>query len=162
MDNLVICLDSNDFYDMIKCEYDDEEIYNDDLNFLLNNVYEKREIGETVKRIQQQEWRKKLINKYKKCVVSGEECEDYLEACHIMEVCDKPNYEIENGIVLTSNLHKQFDKNRWCINPNTLKIEIKKGVMGDIVKYDGKKLDLEMSYYLKYFLEKRYNKYLES
>jgi hypothetical protein len=34
------------------------------------------------------------------------------------------NFDIDNGLLLNSILHKLFDNNYWSINPETLRVEI--------------------------------------
>ena len=45
------------------------------------------------------------------------------EACHIIPFSESNNFDIDNGLLLNSNLHKLFDKYYWSINPETLCIE---------------------------------------
>jgi hypothetical protein len=139
--------------------YEDEEIFNDDLIFLLENAYNIKMENLSRERIDN-DWNKKIRERFtNKCVVSGSICSDYLEACHLIELRDKENYDLDNGILLTSNLHKQFDNNKWCINPETYCVKVKEGVIGDILKYNGKKLDLPKTYLFKYYLKERYKKF---
>jgi len=74
-------------------------------------------------RTKQNEYRKALINRFQKCVISGllpEEC----EAAHIVPYKDELEYDIDNGLLLSANLHKLFDKYIWSIHPETQKIVI--------------------------------------
>lgn len=78
-----------------------------------------------------------LIKKFNsKCVISNNiliEC----EAAHIKPVKNYGTYEINNGLLLTSNLHKTFDLFLWSINPITFEIVLsKKYDSGSIKKYD--------------------------
>ena len=73
--------------------------------------------------ILQNYYRDGLINRYKKCIISGMHME-VCEACHIIPFYDSENFDIDNGILLNSVLHKLFDKHYWSINPSTLCVEI--------------------------------------
>ena len=73
--------------------------------------------------ILQNYYREGLINRYKKCIISGMHVE-VCEACHIIPFSVSENFDINNGILLNSVLHKLFDKHYWSINPSTLCVEI--------------------------------------
>lgn len=139
--------------------YDDKGLFNDELNFLLENVYNIPLINSERKRIKQQEWTEDIRDRFNnKCVISGDDG-SYLEACHLLEVKDCEDYNINNGILLTRNLHAQFDNQEFGINPQTYCIEIKDNVSGDILKYNRKKLNLPKNYIFQQYLEKRYKYY---
>ncbi len=131
--------------------YDEKDEMEDDLIFLKNTFYNNLEIiYENNKslhdnRPMQQKFKENLINKYKKCVVTGGDCLDELEGAHIIPFCqDKNNNSISNGLLLKSTIHKTFDKYKWAINPSNLLIEVKKNVnAGEIEAYEGKKVELD-------------------
>jgi len=144
-------------------EYDDEEEYKLDLYFLLNNIYTNIQLGEIKqKRLKQREFRKLLLNKYNICLITQNTCIDELEACHLVEIKDNGSDNINNGIILDKNLHSTFDKNKWCINPDTLMIEIKKEHKGSINKYKNIKLDIKLNPILYSNLLYRYEKFIKS
>ena len=60
-----------------------------------------------------------------KCIISNEDCLYELEAAHIIPLADDDSYDVDNGLLLTRNLHSTMDKLLWAINPDTLIIEIK-------------------------------------
>jgi hypothetical protein len=65
------------------------------LDFLLNNLYKHIKINDLhKKRLNQEEFRNQLLNKYKKCIITNNDCIDELEACHIIEYKDGGNYDI--------------------------------------------------------------------
>ncbi|WP_446028670.1 HNH endonuclease [Lelliottia amnigena] len=67
----------------------------------------------------QEVFRKKiLLNWENKCAITG--CTLALEACHIISHATKVCYAIENGIVLTADLHKLFDYGHLSIENNTV------------------------------------------
>ena len=149
--------------------YDDYEKFNFlsreafiiDLNFLLKNIYTDNIFVENSKvRLSQTEFREQLINKYKNCIISNNDCLDELEACHIIEVKNNGDYNINNGLLLSRNLHVTFDKNLWCINPDTLYIEVAPAHnKGSINKYINTKINLDMNDELYNNLLEKYNNY---
>lgn len=100
-------------------------------------------------RLKQQEFRMKVINRDKYCILSKSH-PDMCEACHIIPYseCDEGNiYNINNGILLESGLHKLFDKYEWSINPNKKTVELSPKLLNDnsyglIKKYHNKKVSL--------------------
>ena len=46
------------------------------------------------------------------------------EAVNIIPLSNCEDFNIDNGLLLNSILHKLFDKNYWSINPDTLCVEI--------------------------------------
>lgn len=141
-----------------KFNYDDEDNYILDLDFMLNNIYnikffEKNELRE--RRMEQTEFRQTLLEEFNnKCIVTDNDCEDELEACHIVPVSSNKNYSIDNGLLLARTIHATFDKFAWSINPDTFTIE---GMnTGTIKKYIGNVLSLndDMRENLRYHYEK--------
>jgi len=60
-------------------------------------------------RDEQNEFRKKLIELDKKCLISDDDPEQ-CQACHIVPLCESKSYDINNGILLNFNLHNMFDR----------------------------------------------------
>jgi len=145
------------FNDYKKFNYDSKELLEIDLDFLTKNIYDITLSEPKVARLSQKDFRKELLKKYGKCIVSDNTCYDELEACHLIEVKDDGNYDINNGIILEANLHKTFDKNIWCINPYTKMIEVKTNSNSSINKYKNKILDIDDDIFLN--LEERYKKF---
>ena len=166
MNKLEYYLDNNDNKEIIKDEindykkfdYNDEIIFNNHLNFLLENIYNIKIIENDKSRVRlsQKEFRKELLKKFNKCIITNEDCIEELEACHLIPINEKESYNINNGIILTlmkpmdiyhlSNLHKTFDKYLWSINPNTLKIEINNNKnVGFIKKYVDNKVNIKLN-----------------
>ena len=119
-----------------KYDYDDkEECYNniifileDFYNFIIDdtilNDYLRITNENELNRMLQNNFHNNLLKKYKKCIITGHDIEE-CEACHIIPLEIKFSYDITNGLLLSSSLHKLFDKFMWSINPNTQCIEIK-------------------------------------
>lgn len=74
------------------------------------------------------------------------------EAAHIIHFSDSINFDIDNGLLLNSILHKLFDKYYWSINPTTLCVEIFKSQINNeniynILKpYEHKYIDILKPY----------------
>lgn len=128
-------------------------------------IYKNNKIEERIKREHQVKFRKELEDRYKKCIITGRGVHFY-EACHIIPFCESDNknmYDINNGILLSSELHKLFDKHLISINDN--KVVISKEILNnsnniDISQYNGKQLYLNketsenLKKHYKIFLEK--------
>ena len=165
----------SDLEDFTKFDYDDETRYKHHLTWLLNNCYplvlvdkpsdviEKRK-----KRMGQQEFRDELFKIYSNtCVISGNICDVELEAAHIVPYAESGSYDLSNGLLLTSNFHKTFDKYLWAINPDTLQIEVAKddsNTVGTIYKIfkENKQVTLDMNNELYNNLKHRYNKFIKN
>ena len=157
---------NNDIYnDYKRFNYNDKELFKLHLDFLLNNIYLNIKINDCTrktKRLNQEEFRKLLLNKYKKCIITNNNCIDELEACHIVEYKDGGESNKNNGLLLERNIHSTFDKNLWCINPNTLSIEIKNKHDGTIKKYKDIKINIILNDELYKNLLIRYNNFLQT
>ena len=107
-------------------DYDDEDIFQIDLDFLLNNIYDIKLVESKRKRLGQQEFRQKVLELYgAKCIISNNDCVAELEACHIIPVSTEEDYSLHNSLLLERNIHSTFDKYLWSINPDTFMIEVK-------------------------------------
>lgn len=137
-------------------DYEDEDIFQFDLEFLLNNIYNIKIVDTKLKRMGQQEFRQKVLELYdKKCIVSGNDCIIELEACHIVPVAIQEDYSLDNSLLMERNIHITFDKYLWSINPDTLMIEVSGNNCGSIKKYEGIKLNLHDD--VKFNLREHYN-----
>ena len=139
--------------------YDNFELFKIHLDFLLTHIYNINLTNEQQIRIGQEEFRSKLLEKFNyKCCISDNDCKDEIQACHIIPVKYNGGYSINNGLILSSNLHITFDKYYWSINHNTLQIEINNNIenSGSIKKYISKKINLEMNDELYYNLSNHY------
>jgi predicted restriction endonuclease len=148
------------FNDHRKFGYDSKELLYIDLEFLAFNVYNTIIVDNSKIRLNQKEFRSELLNKYGKCIISGNSCVDELEACHLVEVKDGGDYYINNGIILEANLHKTFDKYFWCINPFTKMIEVKDNINSSINKYKNMVIDIDIDNSIIDNLTTRYEKYI--
>jgi len=74
-------------------------------------------------------FRKQLLLLYdNKCAISNYDAQEGLEAAHIDAFSNEGNNDIDNGIILRSDLHDLFDRQLLKINPNTFKVEIDKSI----------------------------------
>ena len=143
-------------------DYEYPEVFKLDLNLLLDKVYTDIKITTTQKvRLEQSEFKKNLLDLYDgKCIITNNDCEKELNACHIIPVKDGGDYSCNNGLILECNLHATFDDFLWSINPKTMKIEINSNKnIGSIKKYEGKKLNMDMNPFLYSNLEWHYEKF---
>ena len=129
--------------------YDSYEEFKIDLDFLLSNIYSDIQIinlQTKEQRLNQDTFRKEVIKKYNRCIISHSidiEC----EACHIIPYSICKNFDIDNGLLLSSDLHKTFDKYCWSINPKTLKVEINKNIndCGKIKNYEDTIVNIKLN-----------------
>ena len=64
----------------------------------------------------QQGFRQKLLHTYKKCLVTGCDAEDVLEAAHIQAYSENGTFEVSNGLLLRADIHTLFDLGLITIN----------------------------------------------
>lgn len=72
-------------------------------------------------------FREKLIEKFDKCALEGIHPK-LCEAAHILPYSEckskKDKYNVNNGILLSSTMHKAFDRNFFTIDEKTCKVKI--------------------------------------
>ena len=152
-------------------DYNDYDDFIEDFLFLVNHIYKIKITDDVNIRINQEKFRRELIKKYgEKCMITNNTCIDQIEACHIKEYKDD-NFDntVNNGLLLTSNIHNTFDRNKWTINPVTFKVELqpksfanevdKKNYYGDIINYENIIVNLFINQELKDNLQFRYDKF---
>jgi len=97
-----------------------------DYVFYANKKYIYKEMGNSVIRDDKQ-FRKDVIAKYNnKCIISNNDI-IMCDVAHIIPFCEAnefEKYDVNNGLLLSSELHKLFDKKLLKINPETRLIEI--------------------------------------
>ena len=107
-------------------------------------------------------YREAIVKRFNKCIVSGWDNE-VCEAAHIVPFSESKSFDIDNGLLLNSVLHKLFDKHYWSICPDTYCIKIfipdNKNDIYDILKpYENKCLYVLKHYSnISKFLLKHYN-----
>lgn len=110
--------------------------------YLLKKYKNDDLVNETIQRIYQSEFRRRIIERDNVCLISGLnsiEC----EAAHIIPYSICKNYDLSNGLLLNMCLHKLFDEYIFSINPKTSKIIIKNGITNlSINKYKNKIINI--------------------
>lgn len=166
LENYLDEFDNNELHNSIfskyqDFDYDNEDIYQIDLDFLLDNIYNIKITDTKLKRMGQPEFRRQLLELYdEKCIVSGNDCKPEFEACHIIPVATEEDYSLFNGLLLERTIHKTFDEYFWSINPDTFIIETRGNTSGSIQKYEGNTVILSNNVELKDNLRQHYNKFL--
>jgi len=129
---LIINIRPIDVYLNLLTKHDHEDL---DLIFFdfLGITFTKHEKELKDKRIKQTEFRKHIIEKYNKCVISNFPS-PMCEACHIIPFCessDAEKYDVDNGLLLEGGIHKLFDDFLISINPISQTVRISKTLMSD-------------------------------
>lgn len=114
--------------------------------------------NEELTRNNQQKFRNNLIKRYGECVITGADSE-VCDACHIVpykDCSDYDRYNINNGLLFRSDLHKLFDNGKMKIDPDTRRIIMDPTILSndkmyDIHKYNGKEISIgkKTLYYVK-------------
>jgi hypothetical protein len=68
-------------------------------------------------------FRTKLIARDKVCVIS-KMCAGECEAAHIIDYASGGSFDVSNGLLMSRNLHKQFDMYLFSIDPETCKVVV--------------------------------------
>lgn len=141
--------------------YTSRELFKLHLDFLLENMYNIKLVAPKRKRLNQLEFREEVKNKFNnKCIITNETCLDELEAAHIVPVAENENYDIDNGLLMVSNIHKTFDKLKWSINPDTMRIVIRNNTnVGQIKEYNNKYINISSNEKFKRNLKWHYEKF---
>jgi predicted restriction endonuclease len=156
----------SELYDYKKFDYTDEDEleFINYVDFLLDTCYNIRLKEDHKIRLGQKQFRQEILKKFNyKCIISDNDCEDELKACHIVPVCDEESYDIDNGLLLTSTFHDTMDKYLWAIDPESLEIKIHptKNV-GQIKNYNGKKVNIILNSDIKSNLEINWTKFINN
>lgn len=72
----------------------------------------------------QTKFREALLEKYKKCVVTGCDITDVMEAAHIEPYASGGDPTVQNGLLLRSDIHTLFDLDLLGINPDGFVVEL--------------------------------------
>jgi hypothetical protein len=81
----------------------------------------------------QSKFRNKLLSAYNaKCAITGCDCRQVLEACHIAPYLGTHTNELENGILLRADLHTLFDRGELGIDPETNSVVISSGLKDSV------------------------------
>jgi len=107
--------------------------------------YTNIETEEKIKRKDQTSFRNDVIERYEQCLITGVDAL-VCQACHIIPFseCEEIHkYDVNNGLLLRSDLHTLFDEKLLKINPNSMQIELSDKIlenkkMSRYYKYNGK------------------------
>lgn len=102
--------DYNKLYEKLLDKYK-SEIELQEIKFILYDKFSYKITNKKLReeRDEQEEFRMKLIELYRKCIIS-EDDPAQCQACHIIPVCESKSYDVNNGILLNFNLHNMFDR----------------------------------------------------
>jgi hypothetical protein len=81
-------------------------------------IREKRKVTTTKLQRDQAQFRQLLLTIDKKCILTGEDTTEVLEAAHIIPASAGGAEVIGNGIILRSDLHKLYDSYKFDISPS--------------------------------------------
>lgn len=79
----------------------------------------------------QAKFRAQLLQRDKKCVISGESTTESLEAAHIIPVAVGGSESLNNGIILRSDIHKLYDSGMFVISEQGNIEEIQHGELSE-------------------------------
>ncbi len=152
-------LTRNIYSEYCKFNYDNSNLFKTDVDFILK-VYDLQLTEHKKIRSDQDNFRQKLIKKYRCCLLSNTDYDD-CEAAHIVPLAESNNYDIDNGLLLDRTLHSSFDKHYWCIDPKTLRVVInEKKILGknlSCVKYHDVLVNIQPNDKILNNLQKRYD-----
>ena len=115
-------------------------------------------------RYYQKKFSKKIFERDVKCIVVGKGNHVEFEACHIVPVSEGGDYTESNGLLLTRNLHKLYDDYLFSIHPETFNIEaisMNEEIIGSIIDYLGKKVNLNPDFFMEINLKSHWAKFLD-
>ena len=72
----------------------------------------------------QQDFRKRLLDTYKHCLVTGSDIEEVLEAAHIQPYHQEGTFGLPNGLLLRADIHTLFDLGLLSIDSITMTVLI--------------------------------------
>ena len=108
-----------------------------------------RDIQESRNSYKQHKFREAIIERDKKCIITGNG-ELMCQAAHIKPYClceDNEKFDPNNGILLDSSYHKLFDNNLIKIDKNTSKLSVSNDLCKDkyntVWQYNNKILDIK-------------------
>lgn len=113
------------------------------IDFYMYDMYNYIYIKDDSKKLQikrngQTIFKLELVKRYKTCIIS-KNTHDICDAAHIVPYCeldDNKKYNVDNGILLRTDLHNLFDKKILEINPNTLIVSFNEKWLLDNKNYE--------------------------
>jgi hypothetical protein len=143
--------------------FDNEELFKSAVNLIMlaNGISFYKEEKQ---RYYQKKFSDIIYKKYNKCIITNKGTNLEFEACHIVPVNEGGDYTESNGLLLSRNLHILYDNYLWSINPETLCVDVLSNdeeIVGTIIDYSRKKVNLNPDYFMKINLKSHWNKFLE-
>ena len=123
-------------------DYINKKICEYDIKFLIKNIFPSIVIEEA-ELLSNDEFNKQLVQKYKKCIVSGNDIIECEPVCIVSDF-----YHMDNGLLLNKSLSQLYKSYYWAINPYTLRIETSSMAKNKQVScnlYENMKLDIDMN-----------------
>jgi putative restriction endonuclease len=67
-----------------------------------------------------------LARYHGKCVISDISVQRMLDGAHVVPVQKSGTDDVRNSLLLSASLHRAYDGNLWCVEPESLQIYVKK------------------------------------
>jgi len=97
----------------------------------------------TISRPEQAKFRKDIFKAYgAKCLFTGCDLTDALEAAHLVPFATGGRDVVENGIPLRSDVHKLFDYHLIAIDPETMKVQFSSLIVDSYCEHIVREIDL--------------------
>lgn len=105
-----------------------------------------RVVASIVRRRGQAAFRKKLLEAYGECAITGCDQVEVLEAAHIHPYMGQQTHSVSNGLLLRADLHTLFDLYLIAIEPGTRLIRLAPALrQSDYAQYEGMPLNMPAS-----------------
>lgn len=89
----------------------------------------------------QQEFRRKLLDLYKQCLITGCDAEEVLEEAHIRTYSEAGTFEVSNGLLLRTDIHTLFDLGLITIDTAVMTVITAEALKHTVyAEFNGKKL----------------------
>jgi len=129
-------LDDKKFFSIKESEADED---------YSRNAKDERELVKRAIKIRrgQKKFREKLLQSMPQCAVTGCSLVGILEAAHIDAYRNDAHNNIQNGLILRSDIHTLFDLNLLAINPKTFEVELAENIADNYyLNFKGLKLNV--------------------
>ena len=89
----------------------------------------------------QQEFRRKLLDLYKRCLITGCDAEEVMEAAHVQPYSEAGTFEVSNGLLLRADIHTLFDFGFITIDTADMTVVTAEALKHTVyAEFNGKKL----------------------
>ena len=76
-----------------------------DINIWANNIDIQ---SQSKKRLNQEKFRNQIVKRDKKCIVTGKNVPKEYDACHIVQIKDDENYDVNNRLLINKSINAYF------------------------------------------------------